>query len=63
MPQFGATFYPGGVDDFSMPEVIAPAPQRLVIVPIPLGLFVPPAAEQSEIVMRGCILLTTGRDP
>lgn len=28
MPQFGATFYPGGVDDFYMPEVVAPAPQR-----------------------------------
>lgn len=25
----GATFYPGGVDDFYMPEVISPAPQRL----------------------------------
>ncbi|KAK7738428.1 hypothetical protein SLS62_011394 [Diatrype stigma] len=30
MPQFGATFYPGGVDDFYMPEVVAPAPQRAV---------------------------------
>lgn len=30
MPQFGATFYPGGVDDFYMPEVIAPAPQRVM---------------------------------
>lgn len=27
-PQVGATFYPGGVDDFIMPEVISPAPQR-----------------------------------
>lgn len=27
-PQVGATFYPGGVDDFYMPEVISPAPQR-----------------------------------
>ncbi|KAH6652052.1 hypothetical protein BKA67DRAFT_660821 [Truncatella angustata] len=32
MPQFGATFYPGGVDDFYMPspEVLAPAPQRVM---------------------------------
>ncbi|KAI1848004.1 hypothetical protein JX266_006117 [Neoarthrinium moseri] len=30
MPQFGATFYPGGVDDYYMPEVIAPAPQRVM---------------------------------
>ncbi|KAH7018192.1 LOW QUALITY PROTEIN: uncharacterized protein B0I36DRAFT_335461 [Microdochium trichocladiopsis] len=30
MPQFGATFYPGGVDDYYMPEVIAPAPQRIM---------------------------------
>ncbi|KAK2757865.1 hypothetical protein FQN54_004271 [Arachnomyces sp. PD_36] len=26
--RLGATFYPGGVDDFYMPEVISPAPQR-----------------------------------
>ncbi len=30
MPQFGATFYPGGVDDYLMPEVLAPLPQRCV---------------------------------
>ncbi|KAK9777647.1 hypothetical protein SCAR479_05695 [Seiridium cardinale] len=30
MPQFGATFYPGGVDDYYMPEVLAPAPQRVM---------------------------------
>ncbi|KAK1673097.1 hypothetical protein BDP55DRAFT_232233 [Colletotrichum godetiae] len=29
MPQFGATFVPGGFDDYYMPEVIAPAPQRV----------------------------------
>lgn len=29
-PHVGATFYPGGVDDFYMPEVISPAPQRYV---------------------------------
>lgn len=34
MPQLGATFYPGGVDDYYMPEVIAPSPQRSVAVPI-----------------------------
>jgi hypothetical protein len=27
-PQLGATFYPGGMDDFYMPEVISPLPQR-----------------------------------
>ncbi|CAJ2508851.1 Uu.00g138770.m01.CDS01 [Anthostomella pinea] len=31
MPNFGATFYPGGMDDFYMPpEVVAPAPQRIM---------------------------------
>ncbi|GAP85189.1 putative chitin synthase activator [Rosellinia necatrix] len=30
MPQFGATFYPGGVDDYLMPEVLAPLPQRVM---------------------------------
>lgn len=33
-PQLGATFVPGGYDDFYMPapdpELISPAPQRLV---------------------------------
>ncbi|OHE98514.1 hypothetical protein CORC01_06135 [Colletotrichum orchidophilum] len=29
MPQFGATFVPGGFDDYYMPEVVAPAPQRV----------------------------------
>ncbi|KAG6004342.1 hypothetical protein E4U21_001155 [Claviceps maximensis] len=27
--QFGATFVPGGLDDFYMPPVVAPAPQRI----------------------------------
>jgi hypothetical protein len=26
--QLGATFYPGGNDDFYMPEVVSPTPQR-----------------------------------
>jgi hypothetical protein len=38
-PRVGATFYPGGTDDFYMPEVISPAPQRFVpptsISPVP----------------------------
>ncbi|KAI9676877.1 MAG: hypothetical protein M1817_006716 [Caeruleum heppii] len=29
-PHLGATFTPGGVDDFYMPEVISPAPQRVM---------------------------------
>ncbi|KAH6677821.1 hypothetical protein F5X68DRAFT_213269 [Plectosphaerella plurivora] len=29
MPQFTATFVPGGIDDYYMPEVIAPSPQRV----------------------------------
>lgn len=28
MPRLGATFVPGGFDDYYMPEVLAPAPQR-----------------------------------
>ncbi|KAI1090561.1 hypothetical protein F5B19DRAFT_317752 [Rostrohypoxylon terebratum] len=30
MPNFGATFYPGGSDDYYMPEVVAPSPQRVM---------------------------------
>lgn len=30
-PRLGATWYPGGQDDFYMPEVISPSPQRCVI--------------------------------
>ncbi|KAI9820890.1 MAG: hypothetical protein M1832_003523 [Thelocarpon impressellum] len=30
LPQVRATFTPGGVDDFYMPEVISPAPQRIM---------------------------------
>ncbi|KAL1858009.1 hypothetical protein Daus18300_010121 [Diaporthe australafricana] len=30
MPQFAATFVPGGYDDYSMPEMYAPAPQRVM---------------------------------
>lgn len=29
-PHLGATFVPGGFDDYFMPEVIAPSPQRYV---------------------------------
>ena len=29
-PQLGATFVPGGFDDYYMPEVVAPSPQRYV---------------------------------
>ncbi|ROT37872.1 HCP-like protein [Sodiomyces alkalinus F11] len=29
MPQFAATFVPSGTDDYYMPEVVAPAPQRV----------------------------------
>lgn len=32
-PQLGATFTPGGSDDFYMPEVISPSPQRFVGTP------------------------------
>ncbi|KAL8735597.1 MAG: hypothetical protein Q9166_000766 [cf. Caloplaca sp. 2 TL-2023] len=28
--QLGATFYPGGIDDFYMPEVVSPAPKRVM---------------------------------
>ncbi|KAL9005027.1 MAG: hypothetical protein Q9188_002176 [Gyalolechia gomerana] len=29
-PQLGATFLPGGIDDFYMPEVVSPAPKRVM---------------------------------
>jgi hypothetical protein len=31
-PELGATFVPGGWDDYSMPEVVAPSPQRYVFL-------------------------------
>jgi hypothetical protein len=33
-----ATFYPGGTDDFYMPDVISPSPQRCVFL---FALFLP----------------------
>ncbi|KAF3763613.1 HCP-like protein [Cryphonectria parasitica EP155] len=30
MPQFGATFVPGGHDDYQMPQMYAPSPQRVM---------------------------------
>ncbi len=35
MPRLGATFVPGGYDDYYMPEVVAPSPQRCVASPVP----------------------------
>ncbi|MCJ1382199.1 hypothetical protein MMC17_005311 [Xylographa soralifera] len=32
-PHLGATFYPGGADDFYIPEVVSPAPQRCRSMP------------------------------
>lgn len=40
MPAFGATFVPGGFDDYYMPEVIAPSPQRWVKEQLHLSLSV-----------------------
>lgn len=37
-PQLGATFTPGGSDDFYMPEVISPSPQRFVEHPFSSNL-------------------------
>jgi hypothetical protein len=31
-PQLGASYYPGGFDDYYMPELISPSPQRYVNV-------------------------------
>lgn len=36
-PKLGATFYPGGQDDFLMPELISPSPQRYVLLPFVVG--------------------------
>jgi hypothetical protein len=38
---FGATFVPGGFDDYYMPEVVAPAPQRCVAKYLSLNLPAP----------------------
>lgn len=36
----GATFIPGGQDDFYMPtEVVSPAPQRSVMLHVPLSVY------------------------
>lgn len=42
-PQFGATFVPGGIDDYYLPEVVAPSPQRYVPRNMSTGLSIPPA--------------------
>lgn len=39
-PQLGATFVPGGFDDYYMPEVVAPSPQRYVFCPISTSLTI-----------------------
>lgn len=39
-PRLGATWYPGGQDDFYMPEVISPSPQRCVSLVHILPCFV-----------------------
>ncbi|KAI9812804.1 MAG: hypothetical protein M1826_002770 [Phylliscum demangeonii] len=40
-PPLGATFTPGGVDDFLMPELISPSPQRSVALPfLKMAIFV-----------------------
>lgn len=40
-PELGATFVPGGFDDYYMPEVVAPSPQRYAfddeLLPKPTG--------------------------
>ncbi|KAJ5885300.1 Chitin synthase activator (Chs3) [Penicillium taxi] len=43
--QVGATWYPGGQDDFYMPEVISPAPQRVLIKP---GRVMPEVPENMQ---------------
>lgn len=47
MPELGATFYPGGVDDYYMPEVVAPAPQRYVVNGLHPFLLSYPSASSS----------------
>jgi hypothetical protein len=49
-PQLGATFYPGGQDDFYIPELISPAPQRyskIKAIPMFDEAFLMPGADFS----------------
>lgn len=50
-PQLGATFVPGGFDDYYMPEVVAPSPQRYVALTLSLSVssrrLFPPTAPLS----------------
>jgi hypothetical protein len=39
--QFGATFVPGSDDDYFMPEVVAPSPQRYDILLARVPFFFP----------------------
>lgn len=34
-PSVGATFVPGGSDDFYLPEVVSPKPKRYALLVIP----------------------------
>lgn len=55
----GATFVPGGFDDYYMPEVVAPAPQRCVpdpILPPPC-----PAALPCLLIPSAVIAMTLSR--
>lgn len=41
-PRLGATWYPGGQDDFYMPEVISPSPQRCALSVLDKIVYGPP---------------------
>lgn len=41
-PRLGATWYPGGQDDFYMPEVISPSPQRCALSILDKIIYGPP---------------------
>lgn len=57
-PQLGATFVPGGFDDYYMPEVVAPSPQRYVELLASLG-FIPIGFETSDRFSVMCRLKVT----
>lgn len=60
-PTFAATFYPGGQDAFTMPELISPAPQRCVCVTVCCACwFLVPVAEEGRFVQEPHLLPLEG---
>lgn len=55
-PQLGATFVPGSDDDYFMPEVVAPSPQRYAFS----ILFHTPVSQASLVLLSSYLSISPG---